>query len=323
VTLPKRKLVARASYDHPDDRADGSDGECPAPSSSSSSFSSSVSSVSSATDEEIYEGFASSSLSNGNLETLNAEIDALAAARDAAAAAASAAQAAYARAIAARDEPPTASSDEAAILYNASPYVNVECEYGYIQSNVGLYIDISKARPPGVPKNVLAISIENFQRELAAMGAAMRGEDNQEGNGGSDILVPEDGSEVTDEAVELMSELRDRLVELELSNDAIWDRERARPEVPAPWIIKVPYFVLCYFLDAMYPENRPIQRFWFLETVARMPYFSYNTMLTLYELLGWWRRSSELRRVHFAEVWGGRGWNHHTPQQMNGTRPEP
>ena len=130
MTLPKRKLVARAVDEHPDDRADGTDGECPAPSSSSSSFSSSVSSVSSATDEEIYEGFASSSLSNGNLETLNAEIDALAAARDAAAAAASAAQAAYARAIAARDEPPTASSDEAAILYNASPYVNVECEYG-------------------------------------------------------------------------------------------------------------------------------------------------------------------------------------------------
>ena len=75
------------------------------------------------------------------------------------------------------------------------------------------------------------------------------------------------------------------------------------PEVPAPWIIKVPYYVLCYFLDAVYPENRPIQRFWFLETVARMPYFSYNTMLTIYELLGWWRRSSELRRVHFAEEW--------------------
>ena len=34
-----------------------------------------------------------------------------------------------------------------------------------------------------------------------------------------------------------------------------------------------------------------------------MPYFSYNTMLTVYELLGWWRRSSELRRVNFAEEW--------------------
>ena len=101
----------------------------------------------------------------------------------------------------------------------------------------------------------------------------------------------------------MMSELRDRLNTLTLSNDAIWERERARPEVPAPWIIKAPYLVLCYFLDFVFPEERPIQRFWFLETVARMPYFSYNTMLTMYELFGWWRRSSELRRVHFAEEW--------------------
>ncbi|CAN0351988.1 unnamed protein product, partial [Ectocarpus sp. 13 AM-2016] len=32
-------------------------------------------------------------------------------------------------------------------------------------------------------------------------------------------------------------------------------------------------------------EDRPIQRFWFLETVARMPYFSYLSMLFLYETL--------------------------------------
>lgn len=231
---------------------------------------------------------------------LDAEIEALAEARDAAAAAA-AAQAAYVRAVTARDAPPSVSDDEAETLYNASPYVNVKCEYGYIQSNAGLYIDISKSRPPGVPKNILAISAENFKREWAALRAAMRGEDDMEGNGGGDMLaVPapvdatdatgtrRDAAAFTEEEVELMSELRDRLAELELSNDAIWARERARPEVPAPWIIKVPYYVLCYFLDAVFPENRPVQRFWFLETVARMPYFSYNTMLTLYELLGWW-----------------------------------
>jgi len=56
-------------------------------------------------------------------------------------------------------------------------------------------------------------------------------------------------------------------------------------------------------LDKMFDDTRPIQRFWFLETVARMPYFSYTSMLTLYEILGWWRRGSELRRVHFAEEW--------------------
>ena len=59
--------------------------------------------------------------------------------------------------------------------------------------------------------------------------------------------------------------------------------------------------LLCVILDVWFPENRPIQRFWLLETVARMPYFSYNSMLTLYEILGWWRKSSDLRKVHFAK----------------------
>jgi ubiquinol oxidase len=34
-----------------------------------------------------------------------------------------------------------------------------------------------------------------------------------------------------------------------------------------------------------------------------MPYFSYISMLHLYESLGWWRGGAELRRVHFAEEW--------------------
>ena len=40
-----------------------------------------------------------------------------------------------------------------------------------------------------------------------------------------------------------------------------------------------------------------MQRFWFLENVARMPYFSYTTMLTLYESLGWWRCGMDNRRI--------------------------
>ena len=58
--------------------------------------------------------------------------------------------------------------------------------------------------------------------------------------------------------------------------------------------------MLCAFLDAWF-EDRPIARFWFLETVARMPYFAYISMLHLYETLGWWRRSAEAKRVHFAQ----------------------
>jgi hypothetical protein len=50
--------------------------------------------------------------------------------------------------------------------------------------------------------------------------------------------------------------------------------------------------------------DRPIARFWFLETVARMPYFSYISMLHLYETLGWWSVGYEVRKVSTA---GGGG----------------
>lgn len=104
----------------------------------------------------------------------------------------------------------------------------------------------------------------------------------------------------------------------------------------APWIIKAPYYVLCYTLDNLF-DGKPIARFWFLETVARMPYFSYIrsenepqrlmhvqacgcfsnrsvasalfalrrlspcSMLHLYETLGWWRSGVAVKHVHFAE----------------------
>ena len=89
---------------------------------------------------------------------------------------------------------------------------------------------------------------------------------------------------------------------LVLSNDAVWEREFARPHVVAPWVIKAPYYVLCYALDALF-DGRPIQRFFFLENVARMPYLSYVTMLHLYETLGWYRIGAQIKRVHFAEEW--------------------
>lgn len=59
------------------------------------------------------------------------------------------------------------------------------------------------------------------------------------------------------------------------------------------------YLSLCLLLDVLY-DNRPVQRFWFLETVARMPYFSYISMLHLYESFGWWRAGAELRKVRAA-----------------------
>lgn len=71
----------------------------------------------------------------------------------------------------------------------------------------------------------------------------------------------------------------------------------------APWIIKLPYLTLCYLLDVVFENKNPFCRFFLLETVARMPYFSYITMLHLYETLGFWRRSADIKRIHFAEEW--------------------
>eukprot|EP00210_Caulerpa_lentillifera_P000781 g756.t1 len=124
-----------------------------------------------------------------------------------------------------------------------------------------------------------------------------------------DISESIDGTEMTSVVVlpeDECMEIRSKLQALTLSNEAVWDRERKRVAqgagVPAPWYINLAYYALCYLLDALF-NNRPLQRFWFLETVARMPYFSYISMLHLYESLGWWRQGSILRKVHFAEEW--------------------
>ena len=54
-------------------------------------------------------------------------------------------------------------------------------------------------------------------------------------------------------------------------------------------------------IDALY-EGRDIQRFYVLETVARVPYFSYLSCLHLYETLGM-RKNMRLMRIHCEECW--------------------
>lgn len=59
--------------------------------------------------------------------------------------------------------------------------------------------------------------------------------------------------------------------------------------------------VLVFVINTLY-RDRPYPRFYVLETVARVPYFSYLSVLHLYETLGWWRKADWLK-VHFAESW--------------------
>mmetsp|Transcript_43051 Transcript_43051/g.52220 ORF Transcript_43051/g.52220 Transcript_43051/m.52220 type:complete len:542 (+) Transcript_43051:242-1867(+) len=172
-------------------------------------------------------------------------------------------------------------------------------DYGYTRQAAGEYRDVDET---GAPRNMFIMGKANFEREFeafkkACLRATGQLQDLEEEEMEETCEIDWDGEEA-----EACKGRRRKLRQLTLDDDAIWDRERARPEIIAPWVIKAPYFVLCYALDMLF-ANRPIQRFWFLETVARMPYFSYNTMLYVYETLGWWRRSSELRKVHFAEEW--------------------
>ena len=48
-------------------------------------------------------------------------------------------------------------------------------------------------------------------------------------------------------------------------------------------------------------NGRDIQRFYVLETIARVPYFSYLSCLHLYETLGM-RKNMQLMRIHYAEA---------------------
>ncbi|KAK1686342.1 hypothetical protein QYE76_047190 [Lolium multiflorum] len=52
-------------------------------------------------------------------------------------------------------------------------------------------------------------------------------------------------------------------------------------------------------LDALY-RDRDYARFFVLETIARVPYFAFISVLHLYETFGWWRRADYIK-VHFAE----------------------
>lgn len=53
---------------------------------------------------------------------------------------------------------------------------------------------------------------------------------------------------------------------------------------------------------ALFYGDRHFARFAALETIARVPYFSYTSVLHLYETFGWFREK-EYIKIHFSESW--------------------
>jgi len=167
----------------------------------------------------------------------------------------------------------------------------------------------------GPPANVWALGTQQFMRNLNAMRNEYEDEDDVgksmraifyrlvcDVKSIHDMLTPlfqirPNKTELSPEQTELQTKLE----QLTLNSTAIWERELKDGPIQAPLVIKIPYLVLCWFLDTVFEGKYVPSRFFLLETVARMPYFSYIAMLHLYETLGFWRRSADMKRIHFAE----------------------
>ena len=82
----------------------------------------------------------------------------------------------------------------------------------------------------------------------------------------------------------VLAQVLAKVRQLTLDDGKVTARERARwaagggPATTPPLAIRAAYASLCWALDVMY-AGRPIERFWILETVARMPYFVYISMV--------------------------------------------
>jgi len=153
-------------------------------------------------------------------------------------------------------------------------------DYGFESRSKGLKFD--EIGVEGPPVNVVRMAIEGFRNNF-------------------DAIFGKYNNEKDDKIKENQKELQVKLKNLTLNVTGIWEREKN--DIEAAWVIKIPYYFLCFLLDSVFEGRYIPARFYLLETVARMPYFSYISMLHLYETLGWWRRSANAKRIHFSQEW--------------------
>lgn len=159
---------------------------------------------------------------------------------------------------------------------SASPTVR---DYGYTRSS-------PKATTRKIPSSFFDFCRVNLRKELRQKRYGFSSD-------------PYEFARDREESLRILK-LRRSLKQLVLEDANIWRREMAQDSIDCPRGLMLIYYSVCYLLEAIFKDN-PIDRFWFLETIARMPYFSYVAVLHMYETLGWWELDSELKRAHHAE----------------------
>lgn len=84
--------------------------------------------------------------------------------------------------------------------------------------------------------------------------------------------------------------------------------EGSSTSVLETWTIKIEQSFNIFLTDSVikildtFYHDRDYARFFVLETIARVPYFAFISVLHMYESFGWWRRADYMK-VHFAESW--------------------
>ena len=155
--------------------------------------------------------------------------------------------------------------------------------------NARSYLDSTTYSDGNKPESAFELALDNFRRQ----GSSLVQE-----------LLEETGLKLRHESYVPRSQRLPDCLGFTLDNEAVKEAEHRREvvagqkvetNVVSRWL----YDVGCFALDELFP-GRPIARFWFLEIIARIPYFSYVSMLHLYESFGWWREP-ELRKIHYAE----------------------
>jgi len=147
--------------------------------------------------------------------------------------------------------------------------------------------------PPEEPGGFLSLGARNFWRELDEMTASLKA------GWLADLGSWLERSVGRPSMAPCVRETPAFVHRLTLDADKVAAREARRPAKESTPLVKGIFWILCWVLDRLY-EGRPIPKFWVLEVVARMPYFSYVSVLHLYESFGWWR-TPQLRELHNAE----------------------